>query len=144
MPWERDERDGILIVERPNGRKRVMTMNHSESVTKASDVNQAEIKLMLSRYEAGILPELQAADLQYRDITTFDDYADAMRHAEQAKAQFMQLDPRVRDAFDNDHFKWLDAAKDGPDPNQIRALAKLGLIEFVEPETPDIPVPPEE
>ena len=122
--------DGIAVVRRPNGRKRVMTINLSESVTDQAGVNDSEIKHIMAKYEqTGVLPRLSTGDLAYRDITTFDDYADAMRHAETAKQQFMSLDPRIRRVFSNNHLEWLDAGKDGLTEIQAAQLEKLGILE---------------
>ena len=134
---EQDERDGPVVSVRENGRKRVVTMNYTESCTVQSDVVESDIKALMRRYEGvGILPTLRAADLKYRDVSEFEDYADAMRHAEQVRGEFMELDPRIRKVFKNDHLVWLDAAKDGLDPDQHAALEKLGIIKKVEVEPP--------
>lgn len=140
MPEEKfvvSENDGKRVTRRSNGRKRVVTVNESDSRTVQSDVENAEIKSLLAKYEAGILPQLQQSDLQYRDITSFTDYHEAMQHAEGVRQEFMALDPRIRRVFENDHLVWLDAAKDGLDPEQINGLTKLGLIEAPEPPAPE-------
>lgn len=127
--------DGPEIYTKANGRTGVRTVNETESATVQSDRHEAQMKFLLQRYEGtGLLPaQLGAADLAYRDVTSFDDYADAMRHAEGVKAEFMQLDPRIRRVFDNDHLEWLDAAKDGLSAGQERALERLGVLKVAPP-----------
>lgn len=130
---EQDPGDGQVLTTRPNGRKRVVTINNSESATVQSDVHESEIRHIMARYEqTGILPRLSGGDLAFRDITSFDDYAEAMRHAETAKLEFMELDPRIRRVFNQDHLAWLDAAHDGLTPEQAQQLQKLGVLKASE------------
>ena len=95
------------------GKRRVQTFNTEPSMTVQSDRDGADVHKLLSQWSPyGIVQELDKADALYMDITEFQDYADAMLHAEQAKLEFMKLDPRVRELFDNDVAKFLDAAHD--------------------------------
>ena len=144
--WEMHEDDGQVVSVRENGKKRVQTVNKSDSLTVQSDREQAEMKSILAKYEmTGVIEHLRQVDLEFRDITAFDNYHDAMREAERAKQEFMTLPSKVREVFDHDHGKWLDAAEDGVTPEQHAKLVKLGMVEEitpVEPEAPAAPVSP--
>ena len=119
----------LEVTTRENGRRRVRTMNNEESKTVQSDVHEAEIHEILGRYaKTGILPHMSSVDLQFRDVSQFEDYADMARQNKEAEAIFMQLPSKVREIFEHDHYKWLDAAED---PEKLEALRpkleKLGL-----------------
>lgn len=144
MEWERDPADGQLITERANGRKRVQTINKSASRTVQSDRDRADIRNILAQYEAtGILTHMRDVDLQFRDISEFNDLSDAMQQAKQAEQVFMRLPSKLREVFDHDVTKWLDAAHD---PEKIEALRpqleRLGVLDPIAPtEVPAAPVP---
>lgn len=146
-PYSLDPNDGQYVEIRPNGKRRVRTMNYSESRTIQSDRNKAEIKNILARYEAtGIIDHMRDVDLQYRDVSEFTDLADAMQQAKEAERVFLQLPPELRNVFENDVVNWLDAAHD---PEKIEALRpqleQLGVLDPIPaPPSPEpTPTPPE-
>lgn len=123
-----DPTDGLVLSKRPNGRKRVVTMNKSESRTVQSDRERSEMKAILRRYEAfNVVDHLSSVDLQFRDVSEFSDMSDALRQLRDAEHVFMRLDPRIRDVFDNDAARWLDAGHDGLSAEQIEQLRGLGI-----------------
>jgi hypothetical protein len=136
--WVRHKDDGQKVTKRSNGRRRVQTINKSESRTVQSDVARAEIKNILRKYEqTGIIDHMRNVDMAFRDITEFTDLSDALRQAKEAEGRFMQLPPQLRNVFENDVAQWLDAAHDGFSDDQRAALQRLGLIEAPEPPAPE-------
>lgn len=131
---------------RENGRVRVRTVNTEPSLTVQTQVQEAEIRHILAKYEqTGVLLNMRNVDLEYRDVSEFTDFVDLMRQATNAKQAFMRLPAEVRKAFDHDHFAWLDAAHDGLTEEQHARLVKAGVLEAVEKEpgrAPDPPTPP--
>lgn len=138
-----------VIEQRENGRRRVYTVNDEASQTQQSDRHRAEMRHILSRYEkTGVLVDLREVELQYRDVSEFDDFTDIMRAGAEAKTAFMRLPSKVRELFNHDHFEWLDTAHD---PEKLQALRpkleKLGVLkelapELLEPEVPPAPPAP--
>ena len=126
-----------VVTVRENGRRRVVTINNQESRTAQGDVSSAEIKNILANYEVtGIIPHMRNVDLQFRDVGEFTDLADAMQQAKTAETEFMKLPSKLREVFEHDVAKWLDAAHD---PEKIEALRpkleELGVLDPIpEPE----------
>lgn len=137
-----DPTDGPVVSIRANGRKRVRTQNNSDSRTDRSDAERADIRRILANFEiTGIMDHMRDVDLQFRDVTEFDNLSDALQQAKEAERVFMGLHPKLRLAFDNDVSKWLDAAHDGFTDAQTAALTELGLLEAPNPPaTPSQPL----
>lgn len=106
-------------------RPRVQSGPYGPSMTVQSDRDMAEVQTILRKFGAeGLLADdLRQAQLQFLDVTHFEDYADVMRTARNAEAEFMKLPSKVREIFNHDAAEWLDAAHD-PD-KRARALSKL-------------------
>lgn len=122
----------VILID-DDGRKRVQTVNDDEDRTVQSDVERAEIRNILAKYEAtGIIDHMRAVDLQFRDVTEFTDLSDAMQQAKAAENEFMALPSKLREVFDHDVTKWLDAAHDGFSDHQLSKLEGLGLVEAQE------------
>lgn len=121
------------VTVRDDGRKRVQTINDEPSMTVQSDRDQADIKKVLAKYEqTGVLVNLRDVDLEYRDVTQFDDFADLMRQQKEAEAAFMRLPSKVRELFHHDVSEWLDAAHDQEKLEALRPeLEELGIWEPV-------------
>lgn len=129
------------------GKPRVQTSDFGESLTVQSDNERADIRKILQRYEAvGIVDHLNQVDAMYRDVTEFTDLHDALMQAKEAETQFMKLPSKLREVFDHDVAKWLDAAHDPEKIEQLYRpkLEKLGILEPVSVEAlPEAePIPP--
>jgi len=116
-------------------RPRVRTVNTEPGKTVQSDGPRTEIKAILERYAAvGIVDHMRDVDLQFRDVTEFEDFRDLMVQAKDAELAFMKLPPQVRDVFENDPSRWLDAAHDAEKLEALRPkLEKLGVMKAREP-----------
>lgn len=122
-------------------RKKYQTQNTKPSLTVQSDGPRADIKKLVARYKkTGIVDHLNRAQLQYLDVTNFNDFQDVMETVATAKSMFMELPPQIREFFNNDPAQWLDAAHD---PEKRTALVEAGYIappESGDPTpTPDAP-----
>lgn len=105
------------------------TVNEQESRTIQSDAVEADIKtIMLRSGISGVIDHLSEADLVFGDVSELGDYAEVMRVVRAAEAEFMKLPPKVREVFDHDAAKWLDAANDGISEDQKSRLVELGVI----------------
>lgn len=130
---------------------RVQTTDWDESRTVQADALKADIRHILSRYEqTGVVLGMRNVDLQFRDVSEFDDFSDLMRQTKEAEATFMRLPSKLREVFSHDVNEWLDAAHDPEKLNAKRPqLEKLGLWEPVAqspapggPSNGDQPSPP--
>lgn len=134
-----------IVSVRQNGKKRVQTGEFGESKTVQSDNAQAEIHEVLRKYRGvGIVDHLAQVDLQFRDVTQFEDFQDLMRQTKEAEGVFMRLPSKLREVFNHDVNRWLDCAHDAEKLAEIRPqLEKLGVMEPVKaPQAPPAPVAP--
>lgn len=112
-------------------RPRVQTVNTEPSMTVQSDVMRTDIRHILAKYkQVGMIEHMKDVDLQFRDVTEFADFADLMIQSKIAEQSFMKLPSKVREVFDHDVSKWLDAAHDGDELEKLRPrLEALGVME---------------
>jgi len=112
---------------------RVQTVNVEPSKTVQSDLYRTEMKHILAKYkQVGIIEHLRSVDLQFRDVSEFQDFADVMYQSKEAEKVFMTLPSKVREVFDHDVSVWLDAAHDKDKFEKLRPqLEKLGVVEPV-------------
>lgn len=128
-------------------RPRVRTVNDLDSKTVQSDRENSEIKAILERFtdEGMMLEHMQGVDLQFMDVTQFEDFADLMRQTKKAEEVFLTLPSKLREVFDHQVEKWLDAAHD---PEKLEALRpqleELGVMEPLKVEEEVVEVPPPE
>lgn len=109
---------------------RVRTVNDKPSKTVQSDVFRTEIRHIMAKYKAtGIVEHLKAVDLQFRDVTEFEDFADLMFQSKQAEKVFLALPSKVREVFHHDVAEWLDAAHDRTKFEALRPqFEELGVL----------------
>jgi len=126
-------------------RPRVQTENLLPSKTVQSDVVRTEIKHILAKYrQVGVIEHMRNVDLQFRDVSEFEDFSDLMFQSKEAEKVFMSLPSKVREVFEHDYARWLDCAHDAEKLEALRPeLEALGL-EFGEKTAPVVPaaVPP--
>lgn len=111
------------------------------SKTIQSDVHRSEIKEIMRNYDAtGVFMSLRNVELTFRDVSEFSDYSDLAQQAKAAETAFMSLPSKLREVFDHDHAKWLDAAHD---PEKLEALRpeleRRGFLEKVLEAVQDAP-----
>jgi len=126
-------------------RPRVQTVNDLPSKTVQGDVFRTEIRHILAKYrQTGVVEHMRNVDLQFRDVSEFQDFADLMYQTKQAEKAFMTLPSKVREVFSHDVAVWLDCAHDADKLNALRPeLEALGLVfDESEPKPAPAPVPP--
>jgi len=128
----------------PTRRKpRVQTINELPSKTVQGEAHRSEIRAILAKYKAtGVVDHLRDVDLQFRDVSEFEDFADLMRQSSEAEAAFMRLPSKLREVFDHDHHVWLDYAHSPERLEELRPqLENLGIMEPLPPPPPPPPHP---
>jgi len=121
------------------GRPRVQTINEEPSMTVQYDADQTDIKKIIQKYNnTGIIEHLNNVEATYADVSTFTDFADVMRHAKAAEAEFMKLPSKIREEFNHDVATWLDTSHD---PEKRASLLAERTSEPVAEPTPDRPAP---
>lgn len=125
-------------------RPRVQTVNDEPSMTQQSDLHRSDIHRVVGQYvKTGLFPSMAQVDLEYRDVSEFEDFADLMRQAQVAEREFMRLPSKVREVFDHDVMNWLDCAHDKDKFEAVRPrLEELGAIKKVEAAVPPPEPPP--
>lgn len=121
----------VVEMREDTGRRRVYTVNEKPSKTVAAHKSQSDIREILRRYGAtGVADQLATARLTFRDVSSFEDFADVMRQSKDVEAEFMRMPSKVREVFDHDWAKWLDAAYDTDKFEALRPkLEALGVVE---------------
>lgn len=102
-----------------------------EGKTRQEDALSADVNVILARALRGGVPLPQPLDeLVYADVSQITDFRDAMERVTRANSAFLQLDAKVRKAFDNDAALFLDAfqSEDG-----LRQLEELGVVKIRNP-----------
>lgn len=125
-------------------RPRVQTVNDMPEKTVQSHHKESEIQHILARYEqVGIVDHLRQVDLQFRDVTEFEDFADLMRQTNEARMAFMRLPPELRDVFNHSVEEWLDAAHDADKLEALRPkLERYGYMQKAAAPVAPAAVPP--
>ncbi len=117
----------VHVDYRGKPRSLYQTVNDAPSMTVQSDKDAADITKILDKYkQVGIIDNLNMAEAMFKDVTEFQDFADVMRHAKLAEAEFMKLPSKVREIFGHDVATWLDTAHD---EEKRDALVAAGVIE---------------
>lgn len=115
-----------------SGHVAVVTMIDAESVTKQSFKDEADINVIMRRYEkTGVMPFLDEREPRFMDCTGFD-YQEAQLLVTGARSMFEELPAALRARFDNDPARLLEFLND--ERNREEAIT-LGLVK---------PKPPEE
>lgn len=122
-------------------RERVRTVNTDPSLTVQSDGPRSEIRHIMAKYkQTGIVDHMRNVDLQFRDVSEFTDYADMARATKEAEGVFMKLPSKIREVFQHDHLRWLDAAHDADKLEALRPkLEALGVMKPKEVVVPPVP-----
>ena len=114
------------------GNGRVQTINKDPSETVQSDAHLADVQQIMNSYLQQGRGLLDETALQFADVSTFTDLADAMNQAKRAEEVFMTLPSKVREIFDHDVAVWLDTSHD---EEKRDALVTAGFLEA--PEDPE-------
>lgn len=98
----------------------------AEGKTRQEDAASADVNVILDRALRGAVPLPQPLEeLTYADVSSITDFRSAMERVTRAETAFMQLEARVRKAFDNDPALFLDAFQSG---EGLKRLEELGVV----------------
>ena len=106
--------------------RRVQVETGEFTFTKQSHKAECDINNILSQYKrTGMITHISARQAQYIDLPDASDLQEAFAVAEEANAAFMSLPAKVRDLFDHDPVKFLQALND---PSRADELRELGIL----------------
>lgn len=106
-----------------------ITFAEGTGKTDQSQVDDCDINKIMARYKKlGVLPP-ETAVKQFIDVSNIGDYHSSMNAILAAQDAFMQLDARIREAFENDPALLIAALED---PSQKEKLVSLGLVSSTE------------
>lgn len=121
-----DRVTGEVVLDR-RGKAPVVTVNELPSRTIQSEAHLTDIRTILERYRVqGLRASLDEASALYMDVHGFEDFADLQRQIKAAETHFMKLPSKIREVFDHDVAKFLDAAYDD---DKRDLLVEAGFIE---------------
>ena len=129
-------------------RTRVKTEIVGESLTRQSEAAAADInKIVAKAQKTGFLPVVSAQPIDSA-LPAPDSFHEAMNIVTHAKAQFDALPVAVRNEFDNNPEKFLEAVhKSDKDEDVKQKLQEFGVLKKPDPEAPPTKVevvnPPE-
>lgn len=104
--------------------------------TKQSELGQADINLIVAKYDkTGIIP-VSKRQAFYADVSTIGDYRSVMERVQEAAEFFMQQPADLRAEFENDPAQFLDFVSSAS-PDELR---EKGLLE-AEGESPPLEEP---
>jgi len=127
---------------RPNGTKRVYTVNEEPSLTDGSQLQDTDVNVIMNRVlktrDESILKQRQG---QYADVSQIPNLGEAMMQVKEAEDAFSSLPASIRRRFGNSPVEMVSFLQDPQnDPEAIR----LGLKNHkpVPPPVVDAPIPP--
>lgn len=132
------------------GKPRVQTSFEGQpSLTDQSDMEMTHIHKIMERFGVtGIIDHLAKVDDMFLDVTELpEDYQAVCEYVNLAEEKFMRLPSKVRELFEHDVAKWLDAAHDQEKRDAIldAAPSELGKAKIEVPEelkgSPETPPP---
>jgi len=108
------------------------TINNEESMTQQSDKDDADINIIMSRFQkSGQLPQVKLEPL-YADFTDTPDYRTAVEMIQQADEAFSMIPARIRAQFDNNPQEFIAYALNPAKENREQ-MAKWGLTQPEQP-----------
>lgn len=115
------------IIKRENGSLRILMHCEGESETRQEFAKETDINTIMKRYEkTGQITHLASRIPWYGDATEITDYKSAWDAVIQAQEAFEELPARIREKFENDPQKLIEALQD---PQQEEKLVELGVLE---------------
>lgn len=104
----------------------VETICPEKTKTRQSEAAEADINVIMKRYEkTGLLPQ-SAVEAMYQDVSEVGDYRSALEVVRIGQEAFMQLPAQLRARFDNDPAAFVDFVSD---PRNRPQLEEMGLVE---------------
>lgn len=104
--------------------ERVPTVIEGESLTHQCFKDQCDFSRIVDTYAlTGTLPGNYKQPL-YGDFTAFHDYSDVLEHIRKAEESFSNLEPHIRQKFDNDPYQFMAYCED---PKNFEELVRSRL-----------------
>jgi hypothetical protein len=128
-----------VITKRPNGSRRVVTVNDKPSKTDQQYRDDCDVNHIMNKYaKTGIITHLAKHPGRFANVSEIPNLLEGFEKVNQAKQAFMDLPGSLRKRFNNDFRNMVAFLNDRS--NQEEAI-KLGLIELKEiAEQADSPV----
>lgn len=125
--------DGLVISERENGSRRVVTVVSGPSMTQQSDKDACDINKVMTRYlKTGFIPQISEGGM-YGDFSSVEDYHLQLIRVQDAQKDFMLLPAEVRKRFKHDPAELIDFLSKAENRQEAE---ELGLIPRSEPDGP--------
>jgi phage internal scaffolding protein len=125
-------KEGKNIIELPNGKRKIFTLNSLESMTDGSLKDEVDTKNIVKKYkQTGMVSHVSNMQGTFSDVSAIPDYFTIMSKMKQAEEEFSHLPSQIRKKFDNDPAKMIDWLKD---PKNDKEAVQLGLKAWVDPE----------
>lgn len=119
-----------IIETRPNGTKRVVTVNQEPSKTDQSWKEETSADYIVKKFkQTGQITHLAKQAGQYADCSVISDLHTSLIQVQEAKEAFAQLPSLIRKKFDNDYKK---LAMYQCDPDNYHESIEIGLVEAPE------------
>lgn len=114
------------ILVRPDGSRRVASVNEEPSLTQQSFAEETNINSIMKKYHAtGMVTHLNRRKGAYVDLSTVKDYRSSLQAVIDAQASFMTVPSEIRKRFSNDPQELINFLND---PNNRDEAIKLGLL----------------
>lgn len=118
---------GKYILRRPDGSRKVITINREPSKTDQSFAADCDVNKIMARYRKGVpLPTSKRIQGYYADVSDVGDIVEMEEKMQAAKEDFQQIPAKIRKMFNNDIHELARFLKDPL--NDTRAI-ELGLKE---------------
>lgn len=115
-----------VITVRPNGTKRVVTINDEPSRTQKQFQDAVNVNKIMERYlKTGTVTHIRnQAEGVYADLTGITDYQSALNQVMHANQKFLDLPSKIRLRFENDPKKLIEFLQN---PANLEESVELGL-----------------
>lgn len=116
---------GPVMMIRPNGTKRILTVNNEPSMTDESFAEECDTNYILEKFRrTGQVTHLAKSQGVFADVSSVDDLLPSLTKIKEAEDAFLKYPAEVRRRFDNDVVKLLRYLED---PANDAEAIKLGL-----------------
>jgi len=125
---------------RPNGSRRVQTINTEPTRTQRQFQDQVNVNNIIKKYKkTGSITHIRNAQQGiYADLTQIPDYAEALMQIQHAQQAFEAIPAHIRLKFNNDPSRLIDYLKD---PSNKEEAIKHGLLVRRDDDKNQIPNP---
>jgi len=115
------------ISKRPNGTKRVQTLNALPSRTQMQYKDQVNVNNIMKKFKkTGSITHLRnAKEGVYADLTQITDYAESLMQIKKADEAFLSIPSEIRNKFQNNPANLISYLKD---PKNTEEAIKHGLL----------------